>query len=117
MQPNGESEDEAGRDVREPGSCSALPRILGLGDGVAVGGGVTVAAGVLRTPGIVAGEPGSQAAVYGVWIVGAVMALTGALVLARGRSPGRPAWRCWCWPLLTVTDLLWVGRGRRGERP
>ena len=47
-----------------------LHRILGLGFGLAVIIGSTIGIGILRTPGLVAGQLGTPAAILVVWLVG-----------------------------------------------
>lgn len=44
--------------------------------------GVIIGSGILRTPGIVAGELGRPEAIFGVWVLGGLLALGSALVLA-----------------------------------
>jgi APA family basic amino acid/polyamine antiporter len=68
--------------VAEPRSPSGLLRILGFWDGVAVVVGVIIGSGILRTPGIIAGELGRPEAIFGVWMLGALVGLASALVLA-----------------------------------
>ncbi len=55
-----------------------LIRILGVGFGLAVIVGSTLGIGILRTPGLVAGQLPSVAAILAVWIVGGVYTLMGA---------------------------------------
>ena len=59
-----------------------LIRILGIGFGLAVIVGSTIGIGVLRTPGLVAGQLPSRAAILSVWIVGGLYTLVGAACLA-----------------------------------
>jgi APA family basic amino acid/polyamine antiporter len=65
----------------EPRSRSGLLRILGFWDGVAVTVGVIIGSGILRTPGIVAGQLGRPAAIFGVWILAGLLSLASALAL------------------------------------
>ncbi len=66
----------------KPRSRSGLLRILGFWDGMAVVIGVIIGSGILRTPGIIAGQLGQPAVIFGVWVLGACLALGSALVLA-----------------------------------
>ena len=59
-----------------------LIRILGIGFGLAVIVGSTIGIGVLRTPGLVAGQLPSRAAILSVWMVGGLYTLVGAACLA-----------------------------------
>ncbi len=59
-----------------------LPRILGLGFGIAIIVGGAIGVGILRTPGEVAALLGSPALVVGIWILGGVYALLGALSIS-----------------------------------
>jgi len=56
--------------------------VLGLGFGLAVIVGSTLGIGILRTPGLVAGQLPSPAAVLVVWIVGGLYTLVGAVCFA-----------------------------------
>ena len=56
--------------------------MLGLGFGLAVIVGSTLGIGILRTPGLVAGQLPSPAAVLVVWIVGGLYTLVGAVCFA-----------------------------------
>lgn len=58
-----------------------LQRILGLGFGLAVIVGSTLGVGILRTPGLVAGQLGTPAAILAVWIVGGLYTLLGSVCL------------------------------------
>src|SRR4029079_11478068 len=58
-----------------------LIRILGVGFGLAVVVGSTLGIGILRTPGLVAGQLASPAAVLAVWVVGGLYTLLGCLCL------------------------------------
>ena len=59
-----------------------LLRVLGVGFGLAVTIGNTIGAGILRAPGDVAANVGSEAVFLGLWLVGGLYALLGALSLA-----------------------------------
>jgi basic amino acid/polyamine antiporter, APA family len=68
-----------------PGSRSPigqLRRLLGLGFGLAVIVGSTIGVGILRTPGLVAGHLPSGAAILGLWLMGGLYTLLGAVCLA-----------------------------------
>ena len=59
-----------------------LLRVLGIGFGLAVTIGNTIGAGILRTPGEVAAQLPNPWLFIGVWIVGGLYAMLGALSLA-----------------------------------
>lgn len=59
-----------------------LRRVLGPAAGVAVGVGTAVGAGILRTPGGVAHDLPSAAWIYGVWLLGGLVATLDAFILA-----------------------------------
>src|ERR1043165_293287 len=63
-------------------SSSGLLRVLGIGFGLAVIIGNTIGAGILRTPGQVAGYLPSTGLFLGVWVVGGIYALLGAISMA-----------------------------------
>jgi APA family basic amino acid/polyamine antiporter len=63
-------------------SPQRLLSILGIGFGLAGAVGGTIGAGILRTPGVVAAELQTPALVLGVWLVGGVYALLGAICTA-----------------------------------
>src|SRR3989304_3278507 len=66
-----------------PGARSAappgLPPPLGAGFGLAVIIGSPIGIGILRTPGLVAGQLGSPAAILAAWIAGGLYTLVGAV--------------------------------------
>lgn len=64
---------------RDSAGGAHLLRILGVAFGMAVIVGNTIGAGILRTPGDVAAKLPSVALFLGVWIVGGLYALIGAL--------------------------------------
>jgi len=59
-----------------------LPRRLGLWSAVAVLIGSTIGGGIFRTPAIIAERVPSPLAMLGVWVLGGVLALCGALTYA-----------------------------------
>jgi basic amino acid/polyamine antiporter, APA family len=59
-----------------------LPRRLGLWSAVAVLVGSTIGGGIFRTPAIIAGRVPSPLPMFGVWALGGVLALCGALTYA-----------------------------------
>lgn len=59
-----------------------LLRVLGIGFGLAVIIGNTIGAGILRTPGQVAGYLPNTWLFLGVWVVGGIYALLGAISIA-----------------------------------
>ena len=63
-------------------STGRLLRVLGVGFGLAVTVGNTIGAGILRAPGEVAANVPSEIIFLGIWVVGAVYALLGAVSLA-----------------------------------
>jgi basic amino acid/polyamine antiporter, APA family len=60
----------------------ALLRVLGVGFGLAVTIGGTIGMGILRTPGEVAAQLPTAKLFIGVWILGGVYALLGAITVA-----------------------------------
>ena len=65
-----------------PGHDAELPRRLGLLSAAAILVGSTIGSGIFRVPSTVAGHVGTVGAVAALWIVGALVALFGALTLA-----------------------------------
>jgi basic amino acid/polyamine antiporter, APA family len=63
-------------------SSPTLPRTLGLWSAVAVVIGVTIGSGIFRTPAGIAQKLPGPLPLFGVWIVGGIIALCGALTLA-----------------------------------
>ena len=63
-------------------SRGALLRVLGVGFGLAVTIGGTIGMGILRTPGEVAAQLPTPELFIGVWILGGVYALLGAISVA-----------------------------------
>src|SRR5260370_13752236 len=59
-----------------------LKRSLGVGDGVAMVVGITVGSGIFRTPGLVAARLGRPGLTFVAWVLGAALALVGALCFA-----------------------------------
>jgi APA family basic amino acid/polyamine antiporter len=59
-----------------------LLRVLGVGFGLAVTVGNTIGAGILRAPGDVAANVGSEVLFLGLWVAGGLYALLGAISLA-----------------------------------
>ena len=64
------------------GPTGRLLRVLGVGFGLAVTVGNTIGAGILRAPGDVAANVGSETLFLTVWILGGLYALLGAFSLA-----------------------------------
>lgn len=60
----------------------SLLRVLGVGFGLAVTIGGTIGMGILRTPGEIAKQLPSPSLFIGIWIVGGVYALLGAISIA-----------------------------------
>ena len=65
-----------------PESPGSLLRVLGVGFGLAVTIGGTIGMGILRTPGEVAKQLPTPTLFIGVWILGGVYALLGAISVA-----------------------------------
>lgn len=65
-----------------PPDPSRLPRHLGLGNAALLLVTFTIGVGILQSPGVVAAKTGSIALSYAAWIVGALAAICGALVMA-----------------------------------
>ncbi len=63
-------------------SDTGLKRILGGGDGLAVGVGLVIGVGILRTPGLIAGYLGGPWLILLAWVVGGAIALLSAMVFA-----------------------------------
>jgi APA family basic amino acid/polyamine antiporter len=59
-----------------------LPRRLGLWSAVAVAVGSTIGSGIFRTPAAIAARVEDVAAFFGLWVVGGIVALCGALTYA-----------------------------------
>src|SRR5437867_2162122 len=70
---------ESRHDVNSQGT---LLRVLGVGFGLAVTIGGTIGMGILRTPGEVAAHLPTPTLFIGVWILGGVYALLGAISVA-----------------------------------
>jgi len=68
--------------TNERHSHGKLLRVLGVGFGLAVTIGGTIGMGILRTPGEVAKQLPSPTLFIGIWIVGGVYALLGAISVA-----------------------------------
>src|SRR5437763_607995 len=65
-----------------PKSSGHLLRVLGVGFGLAVTIGGTIGMGILRTPGEVARQLPTPTLFIGIWIVGGIYALLGAISVA-----------------------------------
>ena len=67
-----------------PGSPdpSRLPRHLGTGNAALLLVTFTIGVGILQSPSVVAAKTGGMALAYLAWVVGAVAAVSGALVMA-----------------------------------
>jgi basic amino acid/polyamine antiporter, APA family len=63
-------------------SPGGLRRVLGLGFGLAVIVGSTLGIGILRTPGLIAGQLTTSAAILAVWLAGGLYTLIGAACFA-----------------------------------
>ncbi|MBI4419954.1 MAG: amino acid permease, partial [Gemmatimonadetes bacterium] len=73
-------------DERSTGAIASkrrgLDRVLGVREGLAIALGSIIGVGILRTPGIVAGYLGDPWTILAIWLIGAVVAALGALLLA-----------------------------------
>src|SRR2546428_329321 len=104
-----------------------LPRRLGFWSAVAVLVGSTIGGGIFRTPAVIAERVPASLPMFGVWVLGGLLALCGALTYAElaalfprsGGGPGHPR------PVRPRTGLgavgvRWLGRslvrGRRGAQ-
>src|SRR5213080_1378744 len=72
----------ANRFLRQSKSRGSLLRVLGVGFGLAVTIGGTIGMGILRTPGEVASQLPTPTLYLGVWVLGGVYALLGAISVA-----------------------------------
>ena len=89
-------EDDQGRAPRPaPGEPGELLTILGVGFGLAGAVGATIGAGILRTPGLVAAQLPNPAWLMGLWALGGILALLGALCVAE-LSASLPRAGGWC---------------------
>ncbi len=59
-----------------------LPRTLGLWSAVAILVGITIGSGIFRVPATIAAAVGTPLAFLGVWVLGGLITLTGALAIA-----------------------------------
>jgi APA family basic amino acid/polyamine antiporter len=76
-------EDDQGSGPRPvQGAPGDLHTILGVGFGLAGAVGATIGAGILRTPGLVAAQLPSPVWLMGLWTLGGLLALLGALCVA-----------------------------------
>ena len=72
---------EAPRFASTPAAPGPKP-LLGLRDSVALIVGVVIGAGIFKAPSIVAGLSGSAESMFGMWILGGLVSLAGALCYA-----------------------------------
>ena len=75
------NQDSARSDNASP-ARERLPRSLGLYSAIAVLVGSTIGSGIFRVPSTVATDVGTLGAIVLIWVIGAVVALFGALTLA-----------------------------------
>src|SRR5713101_5337019 len=76
------SQTDSIRAATEHNSQGTLLRVLGVGFGLAVTIGGTIGMGILRTPGEVAAQLPTPELFIGVWILGGIYALLGAISVA-----------------------------------
>jgi APA family basic amino acid/polyamine antiporter len=70
-------------DLGAPAAAAGAPRpVLSVFDGVMIIAGVVIGGGIFSLPPLVAGITGSVEWMYGAWLLGAVLALIGALCYA-----------------------------------
>lgn len=69
-------------DVSPQSRTSDLPRKIGVIGGLGVMVGVIIGSGIFRTPASIAGQLDSPALILGLWVVGGILALLGALTYA-----------------------------------
>jgi len=70
-------------DTERTAATAAGPRpLLGLRETVALIVGVVIGAGIFKAPAIVAGLSGSAAGMFGLWVLGGLVSLAGALCYA-----------------------------------
>src|SRR5690606_9520212 len=62
----------------------SLHQVLGVAFGLAVLVGTTIATGIMRTPGEVAAHLPTTTLFIGVWVLGGIYALLGAMSMAEG---------------------------------
>jgi APA family basic amino acid/polyamine antiporter len=87
-----EPKDASGESSAAPGE---LLSILGVGFGLAGAVGGTIGAGILRTPGLVAAQWPSPLWLLGLWTLGGLLALLGALCVAE-LAAALPRAGGWC---------------------
>src|SRR5438874_2303442 len=98
------------RSATFPRPLTDLKRSLRLIDGLAMVVGIMVGSGILRTPGIVAAQLGRPWLTLVVWLLGAALALLGALCFAElAGAPQGPA----LWAALGVAaqPVIWTYYG------
>ncbi|HEY5417859.1 MAG TPA: amino acid permease, partial [Gemmatimonadaceae bacterium] len=64
----------------------SLPRRLGLFGAITVVVGITIGSGIFRSPAGIANRLPGPGAMLGVWVVGGLLAMCGALALAEVAS-------------------------------
>lgn len=76
------SHDSAPTHSPTPDPYSALPRRIGMLGGLGVMLGIIIGSGIFRTPAAIAGSVDSTWLILGVWVLGGVISLLGALTYA-----------------------------------
>src|ERR1051325_11024763 len=94
-------------------SHGSLLRVLGVGFGLAVTLGGTIGMGILRTPGEIAKQLPTPTLFIGIWIVGGVYALLGAVSVFAHRALGNYAgfivgWSDWMSTCATIALISMV---------
>lgn len=68
--------------TNQPAAAGELPRVIGLWSATAIVIGSMIGSGIFRSPAVVADRIGSPGNMLAVWVVGGVLALSGALSMA-----------------------------------
>ena len=85
--------------------------MLGVGFGLAVTIGGTIGMGILRTPGEIAAQLPTPTLFIGVWVLGGIYALLGALNVA---ELGTMIPRSGGWYVFVHRAMGWIGDADRG---
>ena len=120
MEPHQDVESGGGAPASAPDGAFGVSRpgpTLRARDAVAITIGIVVGAGIFRTPSVIAGAAGSEAAVLAAWVAGGLLSIVGALCYAElaaayphaggdyhflGRAFGRRVAFLYAWARLAV---------------